>query len=87
MNQFPEVICKLNFTLNQGGQFTAVADDTPELRQWLGKGNMGETAIHTPLGSYDITWGKIGKYPEYQGQISLTLISHILDDLEDYHQE
>ena len=82
MVQFPEIISKFNFNLNHAGEFSAIADDTPELRKWLGKGNMGEATVHTLLGTYDLTWGKIGKEQEGVGQISLTLVPHILDELE-----
>ncbi len=83
MNQFPPVITELHFSLNQGGQFTAIADDTPALREWLGHGNMGEQTLYCLLGIYDVTWGKIGKDPEGSGQINLTFIPHILDEVEE----
>ncbi len=83
MNQFPQVLCQLSFTFNQGGQFTAIADDTPALREWLGKGNMGDKTLHTMMGVYDVNWGKIGKAPEGEGQINLTFLPHILDEIEE----
>ncbi|EAZ88088.1 hypothetical protein [Crocosphaera chwakensis] len=82
MNQFPQIISKFNFTLNQAGQFSAIADDTPELRDWLGQGSMGETTLYCLFGIYEVTWGKIGKYPECEGQINLTFAPQISVDSE-----